>query len=116
MGNHRMHTFHPHIFIRIAAWYTTLSTSYFLLSFQRAQADDASNYYQRHGRHRPQSMVDLPVRTYPSRLSHTLWAVPTWSFWTVSSALFVSVPAHREGCEVHCTQVQALDVFALIEM
>jgi len=100
---------------RIAAWYTTISASYFLLSFQRAQADDAFDYYQRHGRLRPQSMVDLPVRTHPSRVAHTMWAVPTWVFWTVSAALFVSLPAHRERCEVHCTQVQALNVFALIE-
>ena len=117
MYNHRMRDFLLHvIFTRIAAWYTVISASYFLLSFQRTQADDAFNYYQRHGCHRPRSMIELPVRTHPSRLAHTLWVVPTWILWTVSAALFVSLPAHREECEVHCTQVQALNVFALIEM
>ena len=108
-------TFAHVISTRVAAWYTAISASYFLLSFQRTQADDAFNYYQRHGRHRPQSMVDLPVRTHPSRLAHTVWAVPTWIFWTISATLFVSLPANRERCEVFCTQVQALNVFASIE-
>lgn len=115
MYDHSIYPLLPHvIFTRVTAWYTVISASYFLLSFQRTQADDAFKYYQRHGRR--QSMVDLPVRTHPSRLAHTLWVVPTWIVWTVSSSLLVSLPEHRTGCGVYCTQVQALDVFVLIEL